>query len=94
MDIDRRVQHHGPPLVDEARSSSAVRTEPYDIHLDGRDHALPGTPGFVSRARMDLMMSPIRAGGTVRSTIGMRALCLSDSTCGQVSNDCGRKAEL
>src|SRR5438034_467492 len=26
-------------LVDEARSSSALRTEPYDIHLTGRDQA-------------------------------------------------------
>jgi hypothetical protein len=33
VDVNRRVQHHGPPHVDEARSSSAVRTEPYDIHL-------------------------------------------------------------
>jgi hypothetical protein len=37
VDVDRRIQHLEPPLVDEARSSSAHRTEPYDIHAMGRD---------------------------------------------------------
>ena len=30
---------NGPTLVDKARSSSAVTTEPYDIHAMGRDRA-------------------------------------------------------
>src|SRR5436190_312361 len=43
VDVDRREQHHGPPHVDEARSSSTLRTEPYDIHLTGRDPVVPAS---------------------------------------------------
>src|SRR5207247_6224099 len=41
MDVKRRVQHNGPPLVDRGPSSSAVRTEPYDIHVPGVDLGRP-----------------------------------------------------
>jgi hypothetical protein len=37
----------GPTLVDEARSSSAARTEPYDIHPTGRERNAAPCPACV-----------------------------------------------
>jgi hypothetical protein len=33
LNVNRGIQHHGPPLVERDPIVSAVRTEPYDIHL-------------------------------------------------------------
>src|SRR5213078_4641157 len=66
VDVDRRIQHHGPPHVDEARSSSTLRTEPYDIHLTGRDPVVPAS--FAPAGSVEAIRQRSKGGTAVRET--------------------------